>query len=256
MKLLRGMAGIVAALIAAAPAMAQNVGNNAGVWWNPAPGQPAAFTFLNPLTTVYGRIGFLRAIQQQSQIAFSPPLVVPGLVLTQPDAWGGMLGIGARLMPVLRYELQLGGNFNSRLHSEIFGAPVGYGRTASVQLLNNLYLDGAPFFGNGLWGLDPYVFGGIGVSWNIIGENVATGLPNTGYANTHVSFAWNVGAGVQWQAMRNLILDVAYRYLDAGRFQGNPTALTPATTTFTNRSHQIMFSVVVPVDGLIRGFGN
>ncbi len=158
-------------LAATGSAMAQNVGNNAGIWWTPAPGQPAAFTFLNPLTTVYGRIGFLRAFPTSTSLQGSPSLGVPATA-NIPAGWGMMLGLGARLMPVLRYELQLGGTFAVR-ETDSIGVPLvvqAQVRASSVQLMNNLYLDVAPFFGNQLWGLNPYVFGGLGISWNSRGD--------------------------------------------------------------------------------------
>lgn len=261
MKMIRGLAivGAMGAALVAQGASAQNVGNNAGIWWTPAAGQPSAFTFLNPLSTVYGRIGFQRAFQENSSTTFSPPAFPPGFFgANLADSWGMHLGLGVRLMPVLRYELQLGGQFNTISQATLFGAPLAgsNGRVSSAQLMNNLYVDIAPFFGNNLWGLNPYLMGGIGVSWNNNGDFNSGGTNVPGTSNTHTSFAWNAGVGVQWQAMRNLILDVGYRYLDAGRWQTTPVAAFPISARNNNTSHQIMFSVVVPVDGLIRGFGN
>ncbi len=261
----KGLAlGLTVAAGIAMPAMAQNVGNNAGIWWTPAAGQPSAFTFLNPLTTMYFRIGFLRAFQGNSGQSHTTigilPTDFPGQSLDAADAWGGSLGMGARLMPVLRYELQLSGSFNSDTiirRVDFPGEWIRF-RASSVQLMNNLYLDVAPFFGNGLWGLNPYLMGGIGVSWNSTGDQVfAAAVSGGGTGQTRTNFAWNAGVGVQWQAMRNLIVDVAYRYLDAGRFQnGFTNPGTPFTTRYDNTSHQIMVGVVVPFAGLIRGFGN
>lgn len=255
---LKGLAlGLTIATGVTLPAAAQNVGNNAGIWWTPTASQAPAFTLLNPLTTVYGRVGFHLAFQRDSAIRDSLGGIPSFITLNFADAWGGELGIGFRLMPVLRYELQIGGTFNSvgRLSSTAI-----FMRVASAQIMNNLYLDTAPFFGNNLWGLNPYVFAGIGVSFNSNGElrNPPSMTPNAiGSDNTHASFAWNAGAGLQWQAMRNMILDVAYRYLDGGQFQTGAIApIGGSVARFNNRSHQIMFSIVVPVDGLIRGFGN
>lgn len=245
-----------AGALPAAPSSAQNVGTNAGIWWTPAANQAPAFTLLNPLSTVYGRIGFLRSFNNSPTV--TGVSVPPGLTLTVPDSWGGVLGIGVRLMPVLRYELQLGGTFNNRAGLAILGVPVvgANVRISSVQLMNNVYVDIAPFFGNNLWGLNPYGFVGIGVAWNSTGDLNAPG-PVPGSGATRTQFAWNAGAGVQWQAMRNLIVDVNYRYVDVGRFAFSPTIPIPFGASISRgTAHQILVSVVVPIDGLMRGFGN
>lgn len=263
------MAAGLALWASAAPA--QNVGINAGIWWIPVAGQPSPFTVLNPLTTLYGRVGILRAFQRSSDQAHSifggiPAVLAPGQSLRTPDAWGGILGIGVRLMPVLRYELQLGGTFNAHVSVDApaFANYIRF-RASSVQLMNNLYLDIAPFFDNGLWGLNPYLLGGVGVSWNTTGDQeyrniflVPYSFPGPGSGTTRASFAWNLGAGIQWQIAHNLIVDVSYRYLDAGRVRnGFSTDLAaPFTTTYAITSHQFMVGVVVPFDGLIRGFGD
>lgn len=257
--------------MAASQGFAQNVGNNAGIWWTPAAGQPGAFTFLNPLTTVYGRIGFLHAWQSGSprpNNPLDPTTHSVGLATAPADAFGGVLGIGARLMPVLRYELQAGGVFNSPLRLDFINAAISpeYRRyeahVSSIQILNNLYFDFAPFFG-GFMGLNVYVMGGVGISFNTISDlnrNDPFAAPGArpGSGGTRTQFAWNAGVGAQWQPMRNLILDIGYRYVDAGRFDTSFQSTIGQIITWRGNltSHQLMVSVVVPVDALARGFGN
>lgn len=268
MHRIRGFAFAVAmgAGLMANGALAQNVGNNSGIWWTAAPGQPASFTFLNPLTTMYLRLGMFRAFQTNSGFGSSDAFALPaGTTFDGSDAWGAVLGMGARLMPVLRYELQMSGTINTVAHVLAPGLDTWTIRHGSVQLMNNFYLDIAPFFANGLWGFNPYVMAGIGVSWNRTSDqSLVDGGVNpfagNGTGSTRTNFAWNAGAGVQWQPMRHVILDLGYRYLDAGHYQtrfvdgGGPAAAFGFR--FDNRSHQVMFSVIVSVDGLIRGFGN
>lgn len=268
MKSLIKFAAVAAlgATMLAPPAVAQNVGNNSGIWWTPAPGQPAAFTFLNPLTTMYGRIGFLRAFGTDPGFRTSEIFPLPaGAVFDGPDYWGGFLGLGTRLMPILRYELQMSGMFNAAAYVRAPGPDTWTIRHGSVQVMNNFYLDIAPFFANGLWGFNPYVMAGVGVSWNrtsditfLDGGVVPFAANGTG--RTRTDFAWNAGAGVQYQPMRHVVLDLGYRYLDAGRFDTRfVDGAGPGAAfgfRFNNRSHQVMFSVIVSVDGLIRGFGN
>lgn len=251
-----------AAMMLATPAMAQNIGNNAGIWWQPVAGQPSAFTFLNPLTTIYGRIGFFHA--SRGDVTTHIPFVAPptDYNTSMSNGFGAVLGVGARLMPVLRYELQASGDFTHDTVYFVFGADLR-ARHSSAQIMNNFYFDLAPLFGGALGGFNPYAMAGVGVSFNRSGEVARfTSLRFLGSDSTRADFAWNVGAGVQYQVMRNLILDLGYRYLDHGRFRTNAATIAGggffwnATTTTRATAHQIMFSIVVPVDGLIRGFGN
>ena len=123
--------------------------------------------------------------------------------------------------------------------------------------MNNLYVDIAPFFGNSLSGFNPYVFGGVGVSWNSTSDStIGLTTPLVGSATNRTAFAWNAGAGIQWQMTRNFIFDLGYRYLDAGRFASAPTAGFPFGSRWNNEAHQIMFSLVVPFAGLTRALGN
>lgn len=234
---------IMAALTA--PAMAQNVAANNGIWWTqPAAGGP--WQFLNPLTTLYGRLGFLYAFNG------TPRDAQPSLPRQYPvhDQAGGVLGIGFRVMPILRLELQAGGLFTTQL--DVVQGGVNQGaltRIRTFQVLGNAHVDLAPFFANGLAGFNPYVMGGLGVSVN--GSNAARiGLPHT-LDHQVTTFAWNAGFGLQYQIVNHLILDLGYRYLNSGRLQDSTGGRTTALT-----AHQIMFSLVVPFEGLTRAFGN
>lgn len=251
---------LFAATILPMTAMAQNVGDNAGIWWAPVAGQPAPFTLLNPLTTVYGRIGFFHA--WRGNLNTHVPFVAPPTDFTTSvaDGFGGVLGIGVRLMPVLRYELQISGDLNHGTVYYVVGADLR-ARHSSAQVMNNLYIDFAPFLGGALWGVNPYAMAGIGVSVNRSGDVARFGgLWFIGSEDTRTDFAWNAGAGVQLQIMRNLILDLGYRYLDHGRFRTNAATTAGggffwnATTTSRATAHQLMFSIVVPVDGLLRSW--
>lgn len=240
----RSLLGLVIIAALAQPAAAQNVADNAGRWWN-QPQSGDAFRFYNPLTTVYGRIGFL--------FSFNPSLtgsqtgVLP-FSIDVADQWGGVLGMGARLMPVLRAELQASGLFTTE--TTAFGTTGG--RMRSAQILANLYFDGAPLLGTAAWGLNPYVFAGLGISFNTwTFAAVPLGIDGD---HSRAAFAWNAGAGLQYQPLNNLIFDLSYRYLDIGRFASNPLAVvaTPPVTTSNFTAHQIMLSVVIPIDGLLR----
>lgn len=242
----RFVLGCVIAGLAVQPALAQNTADNNARWWV-QPGQVDTLRVFNPLTTGYGRIGLLYSFNQQL-------LAAQGIFTNQPiaanDQFGAVLGLGTRLMPILRAELQAGGIFNVRTRTP--ANPTGsFGRMRSAQILTNIYLDGAPLLGNA-WGLNPYAFAGAGISFNTWSfGDVANGADGE---HTRASFAWNAGLGLQYQLMDSLILDLAYRYIDIGRFTSNPRAVVSVPPVRTNgfTAHQVMFTVVVPFAGLAR----
>ncbi len=264
-KMKIAFAAAAVALAVAAPASAQNVASNNGIWWGGPAGAPA-LTFMNPLTTVYGRIGLSYSFMDSSAGGPPFPLNTPpftNATAHPADAWGGDLAIGFRLAPAIRYDLSLSGIFNTQTtwSHPLFPFSMGHARVASAQLLNNFYLDIAPIFG-GLGRFNPYIMAGLGVAWNTVGETVGfggvIGQPLF-IGNTRTAFAWTAGAGVQYQIVNNLILDVSYRYLDAGRAQttfGFVAIPGFVQTSAQIQAHQIHVGLVIPVDGLIRGFGN
>lgn len=228
---------ISAVLVAAfaAPAAAQNVAANNGIWWS-QPAEGSNFAFLNPLTTGYFRAGFFYSIHGNFRNG-------AGVTMHAPNNWGGGIGIGFRLMPVLRYELSFGGVLATT--ATINNVPIVRGQSA--VLMNNLFIDIAPFFGNQLAGFNPFVFGGIGLAVN-----------TTSYApiaaqfldHTATYFAWNVGLGVQYQVTQNFILELGYRLVSIGRFEASNGSRSSRAY-----GNQIMFNVVVPFAGLARAFG-
>lgn len=240
------LAAAAMATIATTPVAAQNVAANNGRWWNQAP--PAnSFVLLNPLTTLYARLGYFYSFGQDTAVTnqVRPPLTIAA-------SHGLEIGIGFRLMPVLRYELRAGGNLRTGMR--FAGAPGAFASASAFQLMNNLSFDIGPLIGNP-FALNPYVFAGVGLSVNSIAEG--SGIPpgNPIFDRSRLSFAWNAGVGVQWQPINHVILDLGYRYMDMGRFSE-----TPANPSFFNfrdrREHQVTFGIIVPFDGLMRAFGN
>lgn len=85
---------------------------------------------------------------------------------------------------------------------------------------NNLPLVGGPVdqAGSGL-GFSPYFGGGLGVGFVDVNGSTADSFD----LDTSTGFAWQVGAGIRWNFVSNIGLDLGYRYrnvMDVG-FGGN-----------------------------------
>lgn len=191
------------------------------------------------------------------------------------NAHGGLfIAGGFRFMPVARLELHAGGDFNHSLFTDQFVGNVpgfqrlAFARAGSMQVLTNLYLDFAPFFPGGLGGFNPYVTGGLGLSVNRTSDirmnNAIAAQTIGGSGATRASFAWTLGIGVQldptlqgmWTPWHGIILDIGYRYLDAGSYRwntgtpgGNLSLDVPAS--IRNTSHQVMISLIIPFDRIL-----
>jgi opacity protein-like surface antigen len=84
----------------------------------------------------------------------------------------------------------------------------------STVALANVYAD------LGTWyRITPYVGMGLGASFIQGSDLVRQSLPNFGDAASgrEVNFAWAAMAGFSYPIMRNLLIDIGYRYLDLGR---------------------------------------
>lgn len=269
MKSIFGVAGAfgLALTLAAGQAGAQNIPSNNGVWWTDQATRPGAFVLFNPLTTLYGRIGIHRAWYTADRIGDpSGQFGSTGSTLDEPT--GGALALGARVMPVLRVELEAGGNYNAAWRN---GPPFidGWGggiasfraRAATAHVMANAYVDLAPFFG-GLGPFNVFVMGGVGVGINRMGDYCFTFGPPVGCTSaaldtgrTRYNFAWQAGAGVQYQVMANMILELVYGYVDPGRFELGINA-GQNVLRMDAAYHRVGLGLVVPFDGLVRAFGN
>ncbi len=88
----------------------------------------------------------------------------------------------------------------------------------------------------------PYLMAGAGVSRNEMGQTTDSAGTTTIGSNTETSFAWQTGAGVGYSVSPEWVLDLGYRYLDAGKFK----SATPATGNAVEgdlRSHIAMLGV-------------
>ncbi len=96
-----------------------------------------------------------------------------------------------------------------------------HGQQSAAVFLGNAYFD------LGTWyGITPFVGGGIGFATNWL-QNLydVSAQPAGGFGfasdRTQTNFAWQVGAGLAYNVTPNLKLEVAYRYLDMGKFNTN-----------------------------------
>jgi opacity protein-like surface antigen len=95
-------------------------------------------------------------------------------------------------------------------------------RTASalVEMFNG-YVDLDPVLGRRFGRYHPYFTAGVGVTQNGLGANCVScdyGARN-GSATTQ-QFAWALGVGMRVDMFSDMRLDIAYRYLNLGTFQG------------------------------------
>lgn len=126
-------------------------------------------------------------------------------------------------------------------------------QSAAVFLANG-------YFDLGTWyGITPFVGAGVGLATNWL-QNLydISAQPAGGFGfaanRSQTNFAWQVGAGLAYNVTPNLKLEVAYRYLDMGKFTANPincmgTPVCPAEVqSFALASHDIKlgFRYVIP----------
>lgn len=252
---------IVGLWLLSSAASAQTAPGDAGAWWGGAATR-APFAWFNPLTTAYGRIGVHRAWVEDATVT----LEFPGgasFPARLGSGFGGTIGFGARLAPALRLDLTGSGTGPFELTTGTPGASTRT-RVSSFQVMANLYLDLAPFFAPGRLGrFNPYLMAGAGLAVNRFGTTYFYQTPPPPFARgygdrTRSGFAWQLGAGAQVQLLDHVLLDLSYRYLDAGRSGqqdnlANPP--TPLPTRFPVRMHQLHLHLVLPFEGLARALG-
>ncbi|MGH8618802.1 MAG: outer membrane protein [Burkholderiales bacterium] len=160
-------------------------------------------------------------------ICADPACTAPYRLDEVGSSWIAGLGVGYRWHDVFRTDVTFGWRGGFKL-SDFDGRPFLYNsEISSYTLMLNGYID-VPL-GGPSW-FKPYVGAGVGASRNEIKEISAygaagvTGLP--GHSNMDV--AWQVSVGAGFQLNKSLILDVGYRYLDAGKFESGSGITTGA----------------------------
>jgi outer membrane immunogenic protein len=141
--------------------------------------------------------------------------------------WGGGLAVGWDMgraagpgwagVP-LRIELE---GFWRERGEETFATPGVFiqNRAEVLTLFGNAFLD-IPLG----WAFTPYVGAGVGLAW----VDYRTTVPGPEFAqfdDDRTNFAWNVGAGAAFALTENILLDVNYRFVDAGTGRVNVPGL-------------------------------
>lgn len=146
----------------------------------------------------------------------SHSLTDPGLGTGETNrstAFIGDVGIGYRFTPVFRTDLTFS-YLPSSFSGTAGGSAVGNASVDSYVGMANGYIDLNGLMPNTFGRFQPYLSGSLGFSHNHMGDQVAVPGGNT------TSFAWGLGAGVGIPAGNNMMVDIAYKYLDLGQMQG------------------------------------
>jgi opacity protein-like surface antigen len=153
-------------------------------------------------------------------------------------------GIGFSPLPFLRTDLTV------TYRSDYSGSATetvlpGITATANSDInslvgMANAYLD-LPTFGK----LTPYVGGGAGVARNHLGGTTVTvgGASTTIGGATRTDFAWQVGGGVAVSVLPTIALDIAYHYLDAGKFES--ASVAGSTLSGKLKAHEVTAGIRV-----------
>ena len=153
--------------------------------------------------------------------------------------WG--LGIGYKHSDHLRFDLtgEFRGNatFHGVDHYTNTVPQTGTDEYTAVKsewtFLANAYWD------IGTWhSITPFVGGGVGASYNTIKgfTDVNTTTAGVAYGADHSqwSFAWQLTAGLAYQATPNLTIEAAYRYIDLGSAASGDIIAYDGTNTVYN----------------------
>lgn len=149
-------------------------------------------------------------------------------------------GIGFSPLPFLRTDLTL--TYRSEYSGSATDTTTLPGTTLTAKSnikslvgMVNAYYD-FPSFGS----VTPYVGGGIGMARNELGTTTisagGTQIAAIG-GSTKTEFAWQAGGGVAFSVLPTIAIDIAYHYLDAGKFE--TAAIAGSTASGRLKAHEI-----------------
>lgn len=173
-----------------------------------------------------------------------------------PTAPVAGIGVGWQFTPYLRADITLSHRFGQDFDDVDAVQNLGYSAdVSSLRGFVNAYVDVAGLTG-GLGAFRPYVGAGVGFARNRIGDVTVTDLTAPAGFNRftlegdhQTKFAWQLMAGTGIAVTSNLIADVGYRYVDAGRVRtgtvvsGNGGSFAVERRTGDIRSHEIVMGL-------------
>lgn len=145
------------------------------------------------------------------------------------------VAVGRRILPWLRTDLSFAYRFHMDYEGNANFLSVGTNQPVSAKAdsfsgMVNLFVDinGIPGVKK-LWRFQPYAGGGIGLSYNRIGQMTFLFPDNAGAHKVSVTpsgdrkdFAFMLAVGTGIVLTRQLTMDIAYRYADLGRVGTSP----------------------------------
>jgi opacity protein-like surface antigen len=145
------------------------------------------------------------------------------------------IAVGRQFLPWLRADLAVSYRFNMNYEGNANFLAVGVNQPVSAKAdsvtgMVNLFVDvNGLLAGRKLWRFQPYVGGGVGLSYNRIGQMTFRFPDNPGAHKVSVTpsgdrkdFAFMLAVGTGIVLTERLSLDLAYRYFDLGRVETTP----------------------------------
>jgi opacity protein-like surface antigen len=144
-----------------------------------------------------------------------PELGLATLSDEDDDVLGAGLALGYDMgrLWVLPLRVEVEGFVRER-GSETWAAVAGFGEVRNSATVGTLFANA--YFDLPLaWRFRPYVGGGVGMAWVDYRTTITEPIETTS-EDDRTNFAWNLGGGVAFGLTPTILIDLAYRYVDAG----------------------------------------
>jgi opacity protein-like surface antigen len=151
-------------------------------------------------------------------------------------------GIGFSPLPFLRTDVTITYRSDYSGSGAVSGTPFAANSDIKSFIgMVNAYYD-FPTFGS----VTPYIGGGGGIAHNELGDTTiiaAGGTVATIGGASRTDFAWQLGAGVAISVLPTIALDIAYHYLDAGKFES--ASFAGSTLSGRLKAHEVTAGIRV-----------
>jgi opacity protein-like surface antigen len=216
---------VTAAFGTVAFAATAHAADPAGNWPPPYQQKPAqVFSEMISGWYIRGDIGY-RFDKVGSVSASSPATPVIASTIDNVAALG--IGGGYKYR-WFRTDLTVDYGTQAKFHGDVPGAASYYNmKIDTLTVLANMYVD----FGT-WYGFTPYVGAGVGTSYLRTGDYTVASIGNSPIpTRANWSMSWAAMAGVSYQVLPNVAIDLGYRYLSLGDAKSGFEP--PANTAFT-----------------------